>query len=197
MALDSGAALGLLAFFLLRGRDGSSSSSSSSSTGTGTGLEVPVLRTGEATPTEWFRRRFPLTLAALSEEDLTGELAERVALSLVAQWAHETDRGKAEFNFNLGGWTARPRDNFHTARDRLSNAAGFKWTAYPDLGTAISDQIHRLVQAYPSAWTLLVADPSSSAWIEQLGRLGYYTARPADYSRAWAMQRTELAKVPR
>lgn len=164
--------------------------------GTGSGKRVPTKRTGEADPLEWFRRRMALTVPALGglEPPLVGARADRVALSLVAQWAHETDRGRAEFNFNLGGWTARKRDDFHEAVDRLSQSH-FRWTAYPDLPTAIEDQIRRLIIGFPGAWALLLAEPESSAWIEELGRRGYYTAPTAAYARAWAMQRTELGRV--
>lgn len=165
------------------------------SRGTGsTGQQKPLTRTGEASTVEWARRRLALLLASFQtlEPPLRGELADRVGLSLLAQWAHETARGRAEFNFNLGGWTARKGDDFHTATDRLSGKPGFRWTAYSDLPTAIEDQLRRLILTYPSAWALLVAEPESSSWVEELGRRGYYTARPADYARAWAMQRLEL-----
>lgn len=160
------------------------------------GREVPLTRTGEADLTTWARRRLALTLADFGtlEPPLQGAKADAVALSLLAQWAHETNRGASEFNFNLGGWTARRADTFHRANDRLSNAAGFRWTAYPDLPTAIEDQVRRLIQTYPTAWGLLLGAPESDAWILELGRRGYYTAEPADYSRAWRTQRADLGR---
>jgi hypothetical protein len=160
------------------------------------GREVQMVRTGEPDLTTWARRRLALTQAAFTSltPPLEGSKADAVALSLLAQWAHETNRGASEFNFNLGGWTARRGDTFHTAPDRLSSAAGFRWTAYPDLPTAIEDQIRRLVQTYPTAWGLLLSDPESDAWILELGRRGYYTAAPSDYSRAWRTQRADLGR---
>lgn len=189
----------MLGFFLLRQSEGPKG-------GLGPGVPAPsgatgtqhdLVRTGEPDLITWGRRRLALLLASMGalEPPLVGALADRVALSLLAQWAHETDRGRAEFNFNLGGWTARPGDDFHTATDRLSGKPGFRWTSYSDLGTAIEDQLHRLILTYPSAWALLLASPESSAWVEDLGRHGYFSARPSDYARAWAMQRTELGKV--
>jgi hypothetical protein len=165
----------------------------------GEGKQLPITRTGEPDFNQWATRRRALLVLAMRglEPPLVGELADRVALSLLAQWSHETGRGASEFNFNLGGWTARRRDNFHTAADRLSGKAGFKWTAYPDLPTAVDDQLKRLIVTYPTAWALLLANPESSEWIERLGRDGYYTARPADYARAWAMNRVELGRLPR
>lgn len=189
-------ALALFAFSRDTGGAGASRGRGSSSpTFPGsTGQQRPLTRTGEASTVEWARRRLALLLASFQslEPPLEGDLADRVGLSLLAQWAHETARGRAEFNFNLGGWTARKGDDFHTATDRLSGKPGFRWTAYPDLPTAIEDQLRRLILTYPSAWSLLVAEPESSSWVEELGRRGYYTARPADYARAWAMQRLEL-----
>lgn len=137
-----------------------------------------------------------LLLAALGglEPPLVGKLADRVALALVAQWAHETNRGKAEFNFNLGGWVARPKDDYHEATDRLSGKH-FRWTAYPDLPTAVDDQLRRLIVTFPGAWATLLSAPESSAWIEELGRDGYYTADPRAYARAWAMHLTELRRM--
>jgi hypothetical protein len=140
----------------------------------------------------WFNDRFGLALenlVALSVPDL---MLRQIALSLVAQWAHETGRGKAEFNFNLGGWRARKSDPFFVARDVQTGKELFRWTAYPNLEFAVTDQIKRLATTFPSAWALLLSQPGSSAWIEELGRKGYYTAKPANYVRAWAANRAEL-----
>lgn len=164
---------------------------------TGDGSQVPPVKTGDADSATWFRRRMALAIAVLRglEPPVPDDLLDRVALSIVAQWAHETAIGKAEYNFNLGGWTARKNDNFHAARDRLSGKEGFRWTAYPSLPVAVEDQIKRLIVGYPSSWALLVAHPESSAWIEQLGRSGYYTAPIPDYARAWATRRAELGRL--
>lgn len=71
----------------------------------------------------------------------------------------------------------------------------FKWTAYPDLPFAVADQMQRLVERFPSAWRLLVQQPHTSAWIEELGRRGYYTADRNAYARAWALNRAELERL--
>jgi hypothetical protein len=191
-----------VAFFMRGGSSSSAPSSapgSSSNTGPelGPALERPLQRTGEDDPIAWARRRFALIMAVLHtlEPPIPADKLRDIALSLLAQWAHETARGRSEFNFNLGGWTARKDDPFHVAKDVLtSKTTPVRWTAYPDLGTAIEDQIRRLTR-FKTAWGMLVDEPVSSAWVEQLGRSGYYSARPADYARAWAMHRAELAGV--
>lgn len=163
------------------------------------GREVSRIRTGEFHLPEWTVRRRALALAALRglNPPVPEELLDRVALSLLAQWAHETNRGLSEFNYNLGGWTARRSDDFFTAADVLTpGKPAFRWTAYPDLPTAVDDQVRRLAKGFPTAFRMLLERPESSAWIEQLGRSGYYTARPSDYARAWAMHRTELGRIP-
>lgn len=166
----------------------------------GPGKEVPRVRTGGQPLGEWFGPRFALTLEVL-RPNVPAERLTDIALSVVAQWAHETGRGKSEFNFNLGGWRARKRDSYFVARDVQTGAELFRWTAYGDLPNAVHDQLMRLHNTFPSAWTLLVAEPNTSRWIEELGRRGYYVAPPgrtkeqhiAAYVRAWAANRAELA----
>lgn len=148
-------------------------------------LEVPRVLTGNAA---WFSDRMALALEVLGPNVPAAVLPD-VALSIVAQWAHETARGKSEFCFNLGGWKARPKDHYFTGDDA---GVSFHWTAYRDLPNAVADQLQRLHDGFPSAWALLVAQPKSSAWVEELGRKGYYTQPPGDYARAWAMHRAEL-----
>lgn len=152
-------------------------------------LEVPRVLTG-ATPT-WFRDRLSLAVEVLTPNVPINVLGN-VALSILAQWAHETARGQSEFNFNLGGWKARPRDHFFVADDA---GVSFHWTAYRDLPNAVADQLERLHDRFPTAWAQLLAQPTSSAWVEELGRRGYYTQKPADYARAWAMHRAELGSL--
>lgn len=171
------------------------------------GNHVPRTPTGDADFITWFRRRRALCIAVLrnmaNENDLPDPrlfLSDReldeVSLSILAQWAHETARGKSEFNFNLGGWRARRSDDFFTARDNLTPGTEvFRWTAYPDLATAVDDQVHRLYRGFPNAFRSLLLEPGSSEWVEQLGRAGYYTADPREYARAWAMHRVELGGI--
>jgi hypothetical protein len=170
--------------------------------GGGSGREVARVRTGEDDLAAWKRRRLALLVPTLnavaSEQGLTPPpgLIDRIALSLLAQWAHETARGTHEFNFNLGGWRARSTDDFFAARDAQSGREVFRWTAYAELGPAIEDQVRRLVSGFPSAVRMLITNPESSAWVEELGRLGYYQASPTAYAHAWATQRTELGAIP-
>jgi hypothetical protein len=164
----------------------------------GTGRQLPTTHTGESDFALWTRERLALAVIDLSalEPPVDADKIDDVATALVAQWAHETAKGRAEFNFNLGGWTARSGDDFHTANDSLTGAA-FRWTAYPDLPTAVEDQIKRLIVTFPSAWAMLLASPRSDGWIFELGRLNYYTASPADYARAWAALADEIRRLPR
>lgn len=164
----------------------------------GTGTQRPLVRTGEDDFATWVTHRMALvvvTLAAL-EPPVDPANIDDVASALVAQWAHETDKGRAEFNYNLGGWTARAGDDFHAATDRLTGKA-FRWTAYPDLPTAVDDQIKRLAVGYPRAWALLLASPRSSDWVLELGARGYFTASPAAYAAAVAALDDEIRRLPR
>lgn len=153
--------------------------------------EVARVRTGPDALGSWFASRFALALEVLRPNVPADKLRD-VALSITAQWAHETGRGLKEFNFNLGGWTARRRDPFFTAKGAAASEGIMRFTAYPDLATAVADQLQRLHDTYQSAWKLLVENPRSSAWVEELGRRGYYTASRDTYARAWAMHRAEL-----
>lgn len=157
-------------------------------------FEVPRTKTGGQPLTQWFADRFALALEVLGP-NVPPERLRQIALSVVSQWAHETGRGRAEFNFNLGGWRARKTDPYFVARDVQTGAELFRWTAYADLPNAVHDQLRRLHDRFPSAWALLLAEPNSSRWIEELGRKGYYTANPANYARAWANNRAELGAL--
>ena len=165
----------------------------------GPGNEVARVLTGGQPLGQWFGERFALALEVLRPNVPVDKLAD-IALSVVAQWAHETGRGKSEFNFNLGGWRARKKDPYFVARDVQTGRELFRWTAYADLPNAVHDQLKRIHDTFPSAWTLLLREPNTSRWIEELGRRGYYVAPPgrtqeqhiAAYTRAWAANRAEL-----
>ncbi len=164
------------------------------------GGEVARVLTGGQPLGQWFGDRFALTLEVLRPNVPADKLTD-IALSVLAQWAHETGRGKSEFNFNLGGWRARRKDAYFVARDVQTGKELFRWTAYPDLPNAVHDQLRRLHDTFPSAWKLLMEQPNTSQWIEELGRRGYYVAPPGRsqeqhiqaYARAWAANRAELA----
>lgn len=157
------------------------------------GREVPRVLTGGQPVQQWFAERFGLALEVLGP-NVPPLLLRDIALSVVSQWAHETARGAAEFNFNLGGWRARQTDPYFVARDSGGSEV-FRWTAYGDLPNAVHDQLRRLHDRYPTAWALLLAEPNSSRWTEELGRRGYYTAKPENYARAWATNRAELGAL--
>lgn len=203
MSLGSKWSVGLvlLAAFVLRGS--SATRGDVVPPAPGGSLEVPRVNTGAGADSRaWFAERFGLALEVLGP-NVPETVLRPVALSIVAQWAHETNRGKSEFNFNLGGWRARKLDRFFVARDVKTGAELFRWTAYGDLPRAVADQLQRLHDTFPSAWKMLVATPHTSAWIEELGRKHYYVAPPgtsqaahiAAYARAWGMQRAELGRL--
>lgn len=165
-------------------------------------FEVQRVKTGGQPLAQWFGERFALALEVLAP-NVPADKLRQIALSVVAQWAHETGRGRAEFNFNLGGWRARKTDPYFVARDVQTGAELYRWTAYADLPNAVHDQLKRLHDRFSSAWALLLAEPNSSRWIEELGRKGYYVAPKGtsqaqhiqNYARAWATNRAELGAL--
>lgn len=165
-------------------------------------LEVPRVLTGGQPTAQWFRDRFRVALEVLGL-NLPAAVVRDAALSVLAQWAHETGRGKSEFNFNMGGWRARKTDPYFSARDVQTGRELFRWTAYPDMPNAVQDQLRRLHDTFPSAWALLATEPNSSRWVEELGRKHYYVAPPGktqeqhikNYTAAWAANRAELAAL--
>lgn len=158
----------------------------------------PMRRTGEASVIEWARRRLALTLAMLRsvEPGVSLEKLDDVALSLLAHWAHETAKGASEFNFNLGGWTAARGAPCFLATDAQSpDKRTIAFESWPDLPTSVTDHVNRLQQRFRSAWDLLTVDPTSDAWVRELGRRGYYTAPQDTYARAWTALRAELGRL--
>ena len=157
MAAATSKAIGLVVLLLLaskaQARTAPTGRTGLSTPPVGNGRQVPLERTGGDDFTTWARERLALAVIDLATFDPPVEPSkiDDVAIAIVAQWAHETAKGRAEFNYNLGGWTARSGDDFHAATDRLSGKA-FRWTAYPDLPTAVEDQIKRLVLGFPKVW---------------------------------------------
>lgn len=159
------------------------------------GLKRAMVPTGR-TPS-WFSDRYLLAVEVLGPNVPADKLAD-IALSVLAQWAHETGRGQHEYCFNLGGWHARNKEPYYEARDNLSPTKQvYRWRAWNDLPNAVAQQLERLHNVFPSAWRLLLEQPTSSGWVEELGRKGYYTASPKAYAQAWAMHRHELARIGR
>lgn len=185
--------LPLVMLLLLARSSGSASSPAAAPLGSG---QVEKVRTGGADERAWAAPRFALAVEVLAP-NVGGANVREVALSVLAQWAHETAGGKSEFNFNLGGWRARKKDPFFVAADSGEGPTPRKWTAYPSLPLAIADQLQRLHDVFPSAWRLLVANPLTSAWVEELGRRGYYTAPREAYARSWGAWRVRMAAALR
>jgi hypothetical protein len=198
MSLDFETLLPLALFAL--GKFGGSSPvpATTQPTGFAAANEVPRVRTGGDDRNAWARSRYGELVRQIRASGYVPDdaVAAEIALSLLAQWGHESARGANEFNFNLGGWRARKGDTYFTARDvQTTNSPSYRWTAYPELVTAITDQVMRLIKTFPRAAKLLLVDPKSSRWVEQLGHDGYYQAPPSGYARAWAMHRAELKPV--
>lgn len=184
---------------LFLGKSGASPAppSTTQPTGTTSAKEVPRVQTGGKDRKVWAILRYEtlLYLIQLSGYVPEPDRQKDIALSLLAQWAHECARGANEFNFNMGGWMARKGDEYFTARDVQSGKQTVhRWTSYPDLNTGMLDQIQRLFRTFPAAAKLLMEQPKNSRWVEQLGKSGYYSAPPSQYARAWAMNRAELAQ---
>jgi len=166
------------------------------------GLEVARVLTGGQPLEQWFSDRFRVAVEVLAL-NLPADVVHDAALSVVAQWAHETGRGRSEFNFNMGGWRARKSDPYFVARDVQTGRELFRWTAYGDLPNAVHDQLRRLHDTFPTAWALLAKEPNTSRWVEELGRRGYYVHPPGttqaqhilNYTRAWASNRAELQRL--
>ena len=121
-------------------------------------------------------------LGAITDKD--------VALSVLAQWAFETDSGRAEHNFNVGNVKAVGTE----PRVQLGAAGAFR--AYASLDEGVAAYLN-LVQSprYAACWALLEANPTSTDWVTCIGRSGYYEASPVTYAAGWQARRAQLAKL--
>ena len=138
-----------------------------------------AVKTGGAT---WKADRF----AALATKGIAGELAR----SIVAHWAFETGWGIGEFNFNVGNRMARAGETGH----HLDDGGGPGWyKSYATLDDGVADYLALLASArYATAWALLQANPTDSAWIHKLVESGYATLAPDEYERRYVSVRARV-----
>jgi hypothetical protein len=160
---------------------------------------VAAQQTGGLDPRSWVTSRVARTVERLESQGFPPEQARELARSLVAQWAHETGRGRSEFNFNLGGWLAAPDVRCHVLPgfcgpgvERRDDCA---WESWPNLDAAIDDHVARIAGRFQRAFTALLEAPFSDEWIRELGRGGYFTAPIDGYAAAWRKQREFVEQV--
>lgn len=150
-----------------------------------------AVQTGGFDPVKWIGSRWAVTVHDLMQRGVEPRAAEIGARALVAQWAHETDAGRSEYNFNLGGWIAARGEPCHVLTDATSGRET-AWAAFPSLADSVHEHIDRLQRRFPSAFRLLVSSPLDDGWIRELGRRGYYEANRDEYAAAW---RARLGRV--
>jgi len=122
---------------------------------------------------------------ALAQAGVTGE----VALSVLAQWALETDTGRAEWNWNVGN--IKPIPGSKEPRIDLGSAGFFR--AYDSLEDGVAAYLSLVQNAhYAECWAKLEADPLSDAWVRCLGAKGYYPSSQDAYASGWNARRTSL-----
>lgn len=159
------------------------------------GGESPAVRTGGNDETLWYATRYAATVDDLVRRGVDPTAALRGARALVAQWAVETNAGKSEYNFNLGGWVAARGEPFHVVRDATSGRE-IRWASFPSLDESIHEHIDRLQRPrFREAFVMLARSPLSDAWVRELGRAGYYEADPDKYASAWRHRLQEVAEL--
>lgn len=108
------------------------------------------------------------------------------ALSLLtAQWAHETDGGRAMHGHNFAGIKARSGGISLMTREGSGQSATFiraRFRGYPSVREGALDYVRLLARRYPEA--LGAADQGDlGRFVRALSRRGYFTAHPAEYLR--------------
>lgn len=159
---------------------------------------MPAVRTGGSDPDVWYLTRWAATVDDLIRRGVEPGPAAIGARALVAQWAHETDAGRSEYNFNLGGWIAAPGEACHELRDATSGAPG-RWASFASLEQSIHEHIDRLAtrSRFQPAFLAWIKEPLSERWIRALGAAGYYTADPDVYARAWRARLERATELTR
>lgn len=144
----------------------------------------------------WTRARLAQLVETLHAHRWPADEAKReaVARALLSQWGIETGFGKSEYNYNLGGWKAGKGKTAVLLRNGTTGKLE-RWEAWPTVHASMADHVARLRQRWPKAAELLEADPSSTAWVEALGRGGYYEEPPAEYAKSVARARQTVDKL--
>lgn len=139
---------------------------------------------------EWVNTRLQAAMRGLQPFGFRPDVAQ----AIVAQWAHETNMGKNEFGFNLGGIIALPGEPFFVKRDATTGKQ-IKWRLYDSLDAGVQGYLRLLQRRYRKAWDMLLVRPHDEDWTRELGRAGYYEAEPHIYSRAWSKRLDQVKRA--
>ena len=149
---------------------------------------VPAVKT-IVTPVEMYA-----ALRDASKLVLGAELPRGALLVLLSQWAFETGRGAAMWNFNIGNAkhvTGDGRSFYQIRRNEIIDGKevwldppdpGCSFRAYESLDAGARDYMLLLHSRFAKAWpSVMAGDPRAFAL--ELHNERYYTADPGIYSR--------------
>jgi hypothetical protein len=163
----------------------------------GGGCPGSVIRTGGRDTAFWYLTRMAATIDDLVRRGVDPVGAEHGAQGLVAQWAHETNAGRSEYNFNLGGWVAAPGEPCHELPDGTTGRI-IRWASFPSLERSVHEHIDRLQRPrFRPAFLKWIESPTDEQWIRALGAAGYYEASPDAYAAAWRVRLKQLREMTR
>ncbi|MCA9633803.1 MAG: glucosaminidase domain-containing protein [Myxococcales bacterium] len=123
-------------------------------------------------------------------EQVTGQPPSSKTLGLMwAQWALETGRGRSMRGYNFGGLKGQApgggsavlKTHEGHGDQRVAIQSRFRTYASPEAGAL--DYVRTLHERYPEA-TKAATQGNVSGFVAGLQQRGYFTADPADYSRA-------------
>jgi hypothetical protein len=120
-----------------------------------------------------------------------GGNVQDIATDIVAHWALETNWGKAEFNFNLGGIHSGGGGPYFWALDA---GVRVRFVAWGSLAEGVRGYVDLLRVHFGGCWSTLTALPElpTSQWYDCLGAHGYYGVR-GNYEAAHARVQELLA----
>jgi hypothetical protein len=103
---------------------------------------------------------------------------DEIALSVLAHWDIETASGTSEFNFNVGGVFATPKQKHFVSLDVGSNKK-VAFCAYDSAKEGIADYFGVLsYERFASALVSLLMLPTDPEWFGELGWAKYYGMDP-------------------
>lgn len=162
------------------------------------GACVPAVQTGGKDPALWIATRWAAAADDFVRRGVPQRAAENGARGIVAQWAVETNNGRSEYCFNLGGWKAAAGEAcFELPQGQTRELV--RWAAFPSLQASVHEHIERLATRarFQRAFAAFVNNPTSEAWIFELGRSGYFGEDPAAYARAWRSRLSQIEELTR
>jgi hypothetical protein len=137
----------------------------------GAGREVAKFLSGNLDEKAWAGSRWRACVVALDERGVTGDTSE-IAARIVAHWAIETDWGRAEFNYNLGGIHAYEGVDWFASRDADVPTHFAAWHTLQD---GVRGYLDLLQHHYADCWGELVDTTAPArSWYDCLGSHGYY-----------------------